>query len=45
METARMSYTSAVDLMGLTVGELLDARAGLFEVLRREQEAREAARG
>ena len=42
METARLSYTSAVDLMSLTAGELQDARSALAAVLAREAEARKS---
>ena len=41
---ARMSYTSAIDYMGLPLGELHEFWQALCRVLERENEAREKAR-
>lgn len=44
IETARYTYTSAVEYMGLPMGEFLTFRQALINVLDREAEARREAR-
>ena len=44
IETARLSYTSAMEYMGLPIQEFIMFREALNNVLEREIEARNAAR-
>ena len=44
IETARLSYTSAMEYMGLPIDEFILFRQALNNVLERDIEARNAAR-
>ena len=44
IEASRLSYTSAIDFMGMTISDFIRFRNALGRVLEREKAAAEAAR-